>query len=351
MAQDWQPVPPSEAGFASDLAARIDQFIQAGRAHNVHGVVVVRSGRMVIERYYEGDDQVRDNRGRARFERVTFSAERSHELRSVTKSIVGLLYGIALGEGKVPALDQPLLGQFPQYTDLPDMAQRRRWTIAHAITMTLGVDWNEEISYEDPRNGQTAMEAAPDRYRYVLERPIVAEPGEHWIYNGGATALIGKILENGVRQSLADYARAVLFDQLGIGPTDWRVGRDGERNFASGLGMRPRDLARIGRMLLDSGRAGGRQIVPAAWLEDSFKPAVRINDRRQYGRHWYLGNVAFGPDGQRRARWVGAMGNGGQRLVVFPELDLVVVITAGNYNQRGAAPDGLVTDVVLPSIL
>jgi CubicO group peptidase (beta-lactamase class C family) len=350
-AQDWRPASPSDAGFAPDLASRIDQFIQAGRAHNIHGVVVVRRGRMVLERYYEGDDQVRDNNGRARFERVTFSAERSHELRSVTKSIVGLLYGIALSEGKVPALDQPLLAQFPQYGDLPDMAQRRRWTIAHAITMTLGVDWNEEVSYEDPRNGQTAMEAAPDRYRYVLERPIVAEPGERWIYNGGATALVGKILENGVKQALPDYARTVLFDPLNIGPTDWRIGRDGERNFASGLGMRPRDLALIGQMLLDSGRAAGRQIVPAAWLEDSFKPAVRINDRRQYGRHWYLGNAAFGPEGQRRARWVGAMGNGGQRLIVFPELDLVVVITAGNYNQRGSGPDGLVTDVLLPSLL
>ena len=351
-AQDWQPISPSEAGFASDLAARIDQSIQAGRARNVHGVVVVRRGRMVIERYYEGDDQVRDDKGRARFERVTFSAERSHELRSVTKSIVGLLYGIALGEEKVPALDQPLLAQFPQYTDLPDMAQRRRWTIAHAMTMTLGVDWNEEVSYQDPRNGQTAMEAAPDRYRYVLEQPIVAGPGERWIYSGGATALIGKILENGVNQPLPDYARAVLFDQLGIGPTEWRIGRDGERNFASGLGMRPRDLARIGQMLLDGGRAAGRRIVPAAWLEGSFKPAVRINERRQYGHHWYLGNVAFdGPEGRRQARWVAAMGNGGQRLFVFPELELVVVITAGNYNQRGLTPDGLVTDVMLPSIV
>jgi CubicO group peptidase (beta-lactamase class C family) len=343
---------PSEAGFASDLVTRIDRFIQDGGARNVHGVVIVRRGRLVTERYYEGDDQVRDDKGRARYERVAFSPDRSHELRSVTKSIVGLLYGIALGEGKVPALDQSLLGQFPQYTDLPDMAQRRRWTIAHAMTMTLGVDWNEEISYADPRNGQTAMEAAPDRYRYALEQPIVAGAGERWIYNGGATALIGKILENGVRQPVPDYARAVLFDRLGIGPAEWRIGRDGERNFASGLGLRPRDLARIGQMLLDGGLANGHQVVPAAWLEGSFKPAVRINERRQYGYHWYLGTVAFDSSGgPRRTRWVGAMGNGGQRLLVFPELELVVVITAGNYNQRGSTPDGLVTDLVLPSLL
>jgi CubicO group peptidase (beta-lactamase class C family) len=105
---------------------------------------------------------VRDEYGRAHFERVAFSAERSHELRSVSKSIVGLLYGIALREGKVPALDAPLLAQFPDYTDLPDLEQRRRWTIRHAITMTLGLEWNEDISYDDPRNGQTAMDRAAD---------------------------------------------------------------------------------------------------------------------------------------------------------------------------------------------
>jgi CubicO group peptidase (beta-lactamase class C family) len=350
-AADWPKIAPTEAGFAPDLEARLDDFIHTGRVNNVHGVVIVRRGRMVAERYYEGDDQVRDSDGRPVPARVTFTAERSHELRSVTKSIVGLLYGIALSEGKVPSLDQPLLAQFPQYTDLPDMAQRRRWTIAQAMTMTLGTDWDEEISYDDPRNGQTAMEAAPDRYRYVLEQPIVAVAGDRWIYCGGATVLIGKILERGIGGSVHDYARAVLFNPLGIGPTDWRTGRGGERNFASGLAMRPRDLVRIGQMMLDGGKADGRQIVPADWLEASFKPAVKINDRRQYGYHWYLGNAAFvSPEGRRRARWIGAIGNGGQRLFVLPELELVAVITAGNYNQRRPAPDSVITGMVLPNL-
>jgi len=216
------------------------------------------------------------------------------------------------------------------------------------------MDWNEEISYDDPRNSQTAMEAAPDRYRYALEQPIVAVAGDRWIYSGGATALVGKIIANGTGRSLPDYARTVLFDPLGIGETVWRVGGDGETNAASGLGMRPRDLARIGQMLLDGGTTDGRQIVPADWREASFKPAVRINDRRQYGYHWYLGEVAFKSlEARRKERWIGAMGNGGQRLFVFPELELVVVITAGNYNQRdqGVPPDRVLTEVVLPSLL
>jgi CubicO group peptidase (beta-lactamase class C family) len=352
-ASDWTPADPGEAGFAPDLGARLDQFILAGQVRNVHGVVIVRRGRMVLERYYEGDDRVRVSGGGTRTERVAFTAEHPHELRSVTKSIVGLLYGIALGAGTVPALDQPLLAQFPQYTDLPDMAQRRRWTIAHALTMTLGTDWDEDVSYDDPRNGQTAMEAAPDRYRYVLEQPIIAVAGERWIYNGGATTLIGKILENATKQSLPNYARTVLFDPLDIGPTDWRRGRDGERNFASGLAMRPRDLARIGQMLLDGGKAGERQIVPSSWLADSFKPAVRVRDLRQYGYHWYLGELSFSAiKGRARENWIAAMGNGGQRLFVFPDLEMVVVLTAGNYNQRdrAASPDRVISEVVLANI-
>jgi hypothetical protein len=82
----------------------------------------------------------------------------------------------------VPPLDQPLLAQFPQYTDLPDLWQRSQWTIEQTITMTLGIDWNEDLPYDDPRNGQTAMEAAAVRYRYVLAQPIIAVAGERWIY-------------------------------------------------------------------------------------------------------------------------------------------------------------------------
>jgi CubicO group peptidase (beta-lactamase class C family) len=104
-------------------------------------------------------------------------------------------------------------------------------------------------------------------------------------------------------------------------------------------------------MPLDGGQVGERQIVPAAWLEASLKPVVQINDRRQYGYHWYVGGIAFdGPEGRRRARWSAATGNGGQRLVVFPQLELVVVITAGNYNQRSRAPEDVFNEVVLPSV-
>jgi len=145
----------------------------------------------------------------------------------------------------------------------------------------------------------------------------------------------------------------MLFDPLGIGPTVWRIGPNGERNFASGIAMRPRDLARIGQMVLARGKAGEQQVVAADWLDESFKPQVAMRDRREYGCHWYLGEMVFNSaDGPRQERWIAAIGNGGQRLYVFPRLDLLVVITAGNYNRRdqGVPPNRVLTERILPSL-
>jgi CubicO group peptidase (beta-lactamase class C family) len=112
---DWQPVSLREAGFADDLAARLDKAIADRRVWNLHSVVVVRNGRLVFERYFEGDDKARGDRPVGV---VSFKPDTLHDLRSVSKSIVGLLYGIALGAGKVPAPEAPLMPSFPEYADL-----------------------------------------------------------------------------------------------------------------------------------------------------------------------------------------------------------------------------------------
>ena len=145
-----------------------------------------------------------------------------------------------------------------------------RLTIAHVLSMTLGTDWDEiTFPYSDPRNSEIQMDAAPDRYRFILERPIVGEPGVKWTYCGGATALLGRLIAKGTGQSLHDFARTAMFEPLGLGPTEWRTGRDGEPLAASGIRMRAPDLLRIGRMVLGTGTWQGRQIVPAEWLKRS----------------------------------------------------------------------------------
>ena len=184
---DWRMTTPEEAGFAADLAQRFEIARQAGSLPNVHGVVAVRGGRIVFERYLAGLDAARARPLGV----VRFGPDTLHDMRSVTKSIVGLLYGIALAAGKVPAPEANLLAQFPEYPDLTGDPARQVLTVAHALTMTLGTEWDElTIPYTDPRNSEIAMDRADDRCRYVLERQVIEPPGLHWTYNGGTTAVL-----------------------------------------------------------------------------------------------------------------------------------------------------------------
>jgi CubicO group peptidase (beta-lactamase class C family) len=336
---DRRRVSPEDAGFAPDVAARLDRIVAAEQATNVHGVVVIRHGRLVLERYGVGEDF----KWATALGRVRFGPDVLHDVRSVTKSIVGLLYGIALADGRVPRPEEPLLRQFPEYPDLAADAGRARLTVEHALTMTLGLEWNENVPYTSAANSEIAMEVAPDRYRFVLERPIVEAPGTRWLYSGGASALLGRLIAKGTGRSLQDFARSALFEPLGIQSFEWMTGRDGVASPASGLRMTPRDLARIGEVVLAGGRWDGRTVVPAGWLAASLRPRVKIAQDLTYGFQWYLGTFPAAGAVAGAARWVGGMGNGGQRLTIIPDLDLVVAIVAGNYNSadQSATPSAI----------
>src|SRR5262249_55176238 len=154
-----------------------------------------------------------------------FDRDTLQDLRSVSKSVVALLYGIALAAGKVPPTQAKIYEQFPQYADLARQPGRDRITIEHALTMTLGLEWDElTLPYADPGNEHSQTETAADRFRFILEHPIIAEPGVKWIYCGGATALLGRIIADGTGEELLTYARRVLFDPLDFGPAEWTKG-------------------------------------------------------------------------------------------------------------------------------
>ncbi|MBI1383464.1 MAG: serine hydrolase [Rhizobiales bacterium] len=322
----WARAEPGEVGLAANLGERIEAAVSAEGLAGLHGVVVVRKGRLVHERYFSGEDY----RWGERLGHVTFEASTLHDVRSVSKSIVSLLYGIALAEGKVPPLDAPLYDQFLGQEDLAAIPGRRAIRVEHALSMTLGLDWNENLPYDDPRNSEIAMENSPDRIRYVLSRPQVAAPGEAWTYSGGATALIGRLIEEGTGTDLESYARSRLFAPLGIEQVEWIRGSDGRPAAASGLRMRPADLARIGQMALEGGVWNGRRVVPANWLRRSSGLHALTPEGLAYGYGWWIGALRNGK------RWFAGFGNGGQRLAVVPSLDLVVVVTAGNYNAPEA---------------
>lgn len=343
-AQDWQRIAPADAGFLPGMGDKLDDAVRTKEFDNLHAVIVARGGKLVLERYYEGEDK--RTRGPA-LGLVKFGPEVKHDLRSVSKSIVGLLYGIALADGKVADPDRSLVSQFPAYEDLAADPERARMTVGHALSMTLGTEWDEGLPYYDRRNSETAMDGAADRYRYVLERPMVAEPGTRWTYNGGATAMLAHLISRGSGQPLLDYAREALFEPLGIADVEWVADANGEPFAASGLRMRPRDLAKIGQLVLDGGTWGDAQVVPSDWLDRSFAPRVRTDGRLEYGYHWWLGDPR---DDDRR--WMAAFGNGGQSLFIVPSLALVVVTTAGNYNQPGSRnlPLAVISKVVVPAL-
>ncbi len=325
----------------TQLRDRLSEVLQAGQVEGLHAVVVVHGGQTVMEYYGAGEDSSRGTSLGV----VEFGPESLHDVRSVTKSVTALLFGIAFGEGRVPHPAEPLLRQFPDYPDLAADPERARLTVEHALTMSLGLEWREDIPYDNPANAEIAMELAPDRYRYVLERPIEQPPGARWSYCGGATALLGRLISDGTGQPLPQYGRAALFEPLGIDSFEWMTGADRVASAASGLRLAPRDLARIGELVLAEGAWDGRQIVPAEWIHAMLHPRLQTDWGGQYGYQWYIETIAG-------HRLVAGMGNGGQRLVVFPDLDLTVAITAGNYDDpdQWRTPVTLLERVVLPAM-
>jgi len=312
--------------------AALEQRIRSGEIQGVHSVIAMRGRDTVAEWYFEGADEVRGRQLGV----VKFGPETLHDVRSVTKSVVALLVGIAVEEGAIKSLDAPALDFFPEYADL-QTPERRRITLRHLLTMGSGLHWDEDTyPYTDPRNSEIAMDLAPDPYRYVLSQPIEAAAGARFKYSGGDVAVMAAILARATKTPLDAYAEAKLFRPLGIAKVEWQRDAKGVPYAASGLRMMPRDMAKIGRMMLQDGRWDGRQVVPAAWVKTSIQPHARVEPDpkcgTRYGYFWWL---YAGCEVTPPQPWAAANGNGGQRIVLVPERDLVVVMTAGLYNKPG----------------
>ena len=148
----------------------------------MHAVLIERAGRLIYEEYFDGFDE----RWGTPLGPVKMTAETLHDLRSVTKSVVSALAGIALGASTLKSLDQPVIEWFPEYPEL-NTAERRRVTLAQVLNMTSGLQWNEEVPYNDPRNDEIRMTRDSQPLRYALSRPFANDPGSEFNYNGGLT--------------------------------------------------------------------------------------------------------------------------------------------------------------------
>lgn len=308
--------------------------------------MVVRNGKLAMERYFSGiDERWADEPGT-----VTFGPEVKHGVRSISKSATSLPVGTALAEGKFPALDSPVFDAFPDYADLRT-PEKSRITFRNLLTMSAGLLWDENRPFTDPLNNEEGMIDAADPFRYILSQPVAYPPGTVYAYSGGAASLLGETLVRSTGQSLRDYARDKLFTPLDVTDFEWLdAGRSGKLGAFGSLRLRPRDAAKLGRLLLTDGQWNGRHVLPAGWAAESIKPRINGDSLYFHGYEWWLGR-SFRNGSE--LTWAAGIGLGGQRLFVVPALDLVVMVNSGHYRQAPALqsiiPAGIFTRVVLPA--
>ncbi len=331
----------------SAIASRLDHLAASGALDRAHAVVITRDGATVAEHFRSGADA----RWGERLGVVEHGPATLHDLRSVTKTVTGLLYGIAHEEGLVPPPEARLVDHLPAHRRSMEAAGSADLTVAHVLSKTMGTAWREELPYADARNGEIAMELARDRDAYILSQPRTEPAGTRWRYSGGATAILGTLLETGTGASLPRFAAARLLGPLGIDTWQWMAGGNGHASPASGLRLSATGLARVGALLLD-GAWRGRQVVPRAWLERATTVAAERtwSADAAYGFHVYLGG-SFAPGGAGPG-WRGGIGNGGQYVMALPDSGIVAAVLTGAYDQpdQGVEARAVLSEVIAPSL-
>ena len=327
--EDGWSVPSASADNDINLAAlcgMADRLESSGA--NIHAVLVARHGRLAFERYFKGSDEVPSRFFGVRVRDISFDADTLHNLKSCSKSVASLVIGIAIDQGLIRSIDEPVFNFFPELSDLrsPD---KDRILLSHLLTMSLGLKWVEATPATGDDNDEVRMHLAQDACRYVLGLPVTAPAGQEFFYNTGALALLSAIIRKAAGRPLDEFARSVLFDPLGITEFEWRRFK-GDSDAGGGLRLRPRDMAKIGQLVLAGGRWNDRQIVSKAWIEASTATKLKANDYQSYGYLWWLGRSRLNG---RMVPWMGALGRGGQSIRIVPELDLVVAVTAGYYQD------------------
>lgn len=277
---------------------------------NTQGVVVVRDGVIVSEWYADGAGP------------GSWAAS-----WSMAKSVASALIGIAIDEGKIPSVDEPMTTWFPEWAG----TDREAITLRHVLQMESGLDWDEDYDPNalfESEIIQMVFEA--DQLAFAASRPAEVAPGSRWNYSSGDSMLLSAVLEQATGMPADEYARAKLFDPIGMTQVEWWRDARGHTLTYCCLDATSRDFARFGLLYLRNGTWGDEQVVPAAWVDESLAGSTASGGR--YGYQWWLD----GGDGERY-RAFSARGHDGQYIYVIPELDLVVVRN-GSYMKSPCEP-------------
>jgi CubicO group peptidase (beta-lactamase class C family) len=304
------------------IRAMVRPYLDDRRGRHT-SLLVMKDGRLIVEEYFNG-----------------WKPDRRHVVQSVSKSITSLLVGYGIAQRYITSVDDPIVKYLPNYRHLLG-GGKERITIRHLLTMTSGLQWDESTRpYTDSLNTRVQHSRSKDGTAFTLGRPLVANPGETWSYNGGGITILTEILSNASgltsRQFVARAFAGLLEDEE-IEPT---FEADGRMNSSGGIYVTPRGLIKIGQMLLQHGSWNGKAVFDSSWIRQSTEAVV--NRRVGYGYAWW--RQAFKLDG----RWVEAIvgnGYGGQHIYAFAGLRMVVVTTATNYDHETPADTTLGADV------
>ena len=293
------------------------------------------NGLLVVDEYFNGAN--RENIGL---------------IASVTKSLVSMLVGIALDESSSKkSVKTPLQDFFPAYSDSFVGNKKRAVTLYHVLTMTAGMDWDEKTyPHPDERNPNTQMYEATDPVGFILDKKIIARPGKRWNYNSGLSVLAGEIVRSLSGEYIDVYAEKRLFGPLQFSRYQWERHEDGTLWSNGDLYIRPRDLAKVGQLVLDNGRWQGRQIVSENWVKVSTQFQTKARHGFNYGYQWWLGSARYA---ERQLKIIFGSGTGGQKLYIIPELDMVVVVMSKVFDNKGGQERAtrILTEYLLPSAL
>jgi len=274
--------------------------IIAGDYGRINSFLVYRHGQLVCEEYFFG-----------------YAKEDLHPIESCTKSIASLLIGLALDQGMLKDLDDPLYTYFPDYPHLK-AGLYPKLNLRNLLSMTSGFD---------PMND--ALFASDDRIDFALKRPLLDTPGEVFRYDGGNSEILGAVLQAATGEFADSFARRTLFQPLDIDRYDWdRFRQQGFPSMGGSLHLTPRAMTKIGVMVLQNGGYQGKQVVSGQWIGESTTPRTETHTVERYAYHWW--NLELGQDPQRyQAIW--ANGWGGQFIYIIPQLETVIVTTGHNY--------------------
>jgi CubicO group peptidase (beta-lactamase class C family) len=337
----WLEATPESLGVSPASLEKLDQEIRSDKFPLVDSMLVIRCGKVVYNKTYSHPYATIYNKEahtigplNARLTGIYnyfdpqyhpyFHGMEAHTMQSVTKTITSVTYGTAMHRNEFHAtLDTPILKFFDASTVENVDDRKRRITIRDLLTMRSGLDWDEDLPYNDPRNGSSAMEASDDWVRFVINRPMAHEPGTVFAYSSGVTELLGYIFQKATGEDIEKYATKYLFKPLGFEQVHWKRTPLGLPDTEGGLYLRPLDLAKIGKLYLQGGVWNGERIVRGEWVKQSVSPSTDARAGMKYGFQWWL--IPYGPNPDELA-WA-ALGFGGQRLLVLPEQDLIMVFT------------------------